>query len=464
MLLPFVGGFIFLTLWGSFFQVPGNNDSHGRFMRTISDAVGATALAKGIYDLAEAITSTYTAPGHKELLYVRSTGFPSPAAHVGFPNATGTRKSTISVAIPLWEVADVLQICVDSSPVGYDTAASNSPTSSSHAGLIVAWGLLAFIALLCKGLLSYGVSALGDKLGWLGQFLEGTPKVAHCLAADGAPSLYEEVDALVEGKMPSGVAVSSSDVDALTISTIVASLEEQQTWRFVSIHPEVEKAISRLERQRIVTVPLELDSCTVKGLKVNTNGVVDGLTGTARGASDVVGSSALHPSRKWALVLRRPENLSPILVLQVVCVFLAGWESHTASAAPDSPGSQVAEEPKADAERAPTPGSRRRKRPSQAKRRRYARRLREREEGLNGAAHETPSPAARPTACDPPAPNQSRAPLVVGNRVPSQDARHGQFGGPRPAPTPVMGVYPSPYDWQQPMYSQSPPYYYYGQY
>ncbi|KAF7166791.1 hypothetical protein CNMCM6106_002489 [Aspergillus hiratsukae] len=464
MLFPFIGGFIFLTLWGSFFQVPGNNDSHGRFVRTISDAVGATALAKGIYDLAEAITSTYAAPGHKEFVYVRSTGFQSPAAHVGFPNVTGTRKSTISVAIPLWEEADVLQICVDSGPVDCDTAASNSPTSSSRVGLVVAWGLLAFIALLWKGLVSFGVSALGDKLGWLGQFFEGTPKVAHYLAADSAPSLYEEVDALVEGKMPSRMVVSSSDVDAFTRSAIVAPLEEQPTWRFVSIHREVEKAISRLKRQRIVAVFPELDSCTVKGPKVNPNGVVDGLTDTAQGTLDVVGSSALHQSRKWALVVRRPENLSPILVLQLVCALLAGWESHTASAVPDSPGSQVAEEPEADAEGAPTSGSRRRKRPSQAKRKRYARRLREREEGLNGAAHEAPSPSARPTACDPPAPTQSQAPLIAGNMVPSQDARHGQFGGPRPAPTPVMGVYPSPYGWQQPMYSQAPPYYYYGQY
>ncbi|GIJ82849.1 hypothetical protein Asppvi_001364 [Aspergillus pseudoviridinutans] len=464
MLLPFVGGFIFLTLWGSFFQVPGNNDPHGRFVRTISDAVGATALAKGIYDLAEAITSTYTAPGHKEFLYVRSTGFPSPATHVGFPNATGTRKSTISVAIPLWEEADVLQICVDSGPVDCDTAASNSPASSSRVSLVVAWGLLAFVALLWKGLVSFGVSALGDKLGWLGQFLEGTPKVAHYLAADSAPSLYEEVDALVEGKMPSGVAVSGSDVVALTRAAIAPPLEEQQTWRFVSIHPEVEKAISRLERQRIVAVSPVLDSCTVKGPKVNPNGVVDGLTDTAQGTSDVIGSSAFHPSRESALVLRRPENLSPILVLQLVCALLAGWESHTASAVPGSPGSQVAEEPEADAEGAPTSGSRRRKRPSQAKRKRYARRLREREEGLNGAAREAPSSSARPTACDPPAPTQSQASLIVGNRDPSQDARHGQFGGPRPGPTPVMGVYPSPYGWQQPMYSQQPPYYYYGQY
>jgi hypothetical protein len=444
--------------------VPGNNDPHRRFVRTISDAVGATALAKPIYDLAEAITSTYMAPGHKEFLYVCSTGFPSPAANVGFPNATGTRKSTISVAIPLWEEADVLQICVDSGPVDCDTAASVSPASSSRVGLVVAWGLLAFIALLWKGLASFGVSALGDKLGWLREFLEGTPKVAHYLAADSAPSLYEEVDALVEGKMPSGVTVSSSDVDALTRSAIAAPLEEQQTWGFVSIHPEVEKAISRLERQRIVAVSPGLDSCTVKGLKVNPNGVVDGLTNTAQGTSGVVGSSALHPSRKWAVVLRRPENLSPILVLQVVCALLAGWESHTASAVPDSPGSQVAEEPEAEAEGAPTSGSRRRKRPSQAKRKRYAKRLREREEGLDGAAHEAPSPSARPTACDPPVPTQSQALLIVGNRVPSQEARHGQFGGPRPAPTPVMGVYPSPYGWQQPMYSQPPPYYYYGQY
>ncbi|GIC84578.1 uncharacterized protein Aud_000396 [Aspergillus udagawae] len=464
MLLPFIGGFIFLTLWGSFFQVPGNNDPHGRFGRTISDAVGTTALAKGIYDLAEAMTSMYTAPGHKEFLYVRSTGFPSPAAHVGFPNATGTRKSTISVAIPLWEEADVLQICVDSGPVDCDTAASNSPASSSRVGLVVAWGLLAFVALLWKGLVSFGVSALGDELSWLGQFLEGTPKVAHYIAADSAPSLYEEVDALVEGKMSSGVAVSSSDVDALTRSAIAAPLEEQQTWRFVSIHPEVEKAIFRLERQRIVAASPELDSRTVKGPKVNPNGVVDGLTDIAQGTSDVVGSCALHSSRKWALVLRRPENLSPILVLQLVCALLASWESHAASAVSDSPGSQVAQEPEADAEGAPTPGSQRRKRPSQAKRKRYARRLREREEGLNGAAHEAPSSSARPTACDPPALTQSQGSLTVGNLVPSQDARHGQFGGPRPAPTPVVGVYPSPYGWQQPMYGQPPPYHYYGQY
>ncbi|EAW11509.1 uncharacterized protein ACLA_092070 [Aspergillus clavatus NRRL 1] len=423
-------------------------------------------MAKGIHGLAEVISFVCTAPRHKDSVHVRSTGFSSPADRVDFPNVTDTWKPTISVVIPLWEEAGVLRIYVDSRPVDRDAEASESPESSLLVRLAFEWGLLAFIVLLGKGFVSLVAFALGE-LGKLGRFLEGTPKVGLYLAADSAPSLYEEVDALVEGNVLSQAVASGAADRSLTLFGTLTPLEVQQVLNIVYILPQVEQAISRLERQRLVTVFSNLGFRTVQEPIVNPNGIVDGLMDTAQGTPDVLDSSAPHLPRKWALVVRRPENLSPLMVFQLVCALLAGWERHTASAVPDAAGLQVAEEPENDADGAPTSGSRRRKRPSQAKRKRYARRLKEREEGLNGAAEAlaeaAPSPSARPTTREPPAPTRSQGPRSGGNRVSSQDARHGQYGGPHPAPAPVMGAYPSPYGWQ-PMYRHPTPHYYPGQY
>lgn len=67
MILPFIGVFISLTLWGTFYPVPGLTDPRQPFVKRIAGAMEATTMAKGIYDLTEAMTTVYLEahPAHR---------------------------------------------------------------------------------------------------------------------------------------------------------------------------------------------------------------------------------------------------------------------------------------------------------------------------------------------------------------------------------------------------------------
>ncbi|KAI9929285.1 hypothetical protein ASPWEDRAFT_168875 [Aspergillus wentii DTO 134E9] len=385
MIFPFVGLFVSLALWGTFFPVPGLIEPEQSFVKRLSGAMGATAMVKGVYDLAEVISSAYMDDHlHNDSVYVNLAGFESLVDHVN-PLNTSTETS-LSVVYPLWEEVDqrpVVNITVRDSPRRQTYL---SPMACLLFALFVVFytmGFATFMVFLWRGIVSLCAYTPGEVTEKPDRCFGGVPKVVHYLATDRALSLYEEMETLVEGSQSSELIKSGPLVTSPASSGTVA-LSTMQPALTVSILREVEKAISRQHRQRELAVVSELDFRTAKGQEDCTpiSAADVTLTTATPDPSDVIGSDALRSPRQWALVVRRPENLASVLVLQLACALLASWERYTVSVVPDSPGGEAAEEQELEAEGGTSPASRRRKRPSQAKRKRYARRLREAQDEL----------------------------------------------------------------------------------
>lgn len=369
MLLPFAGVFFSLALWGTFFPVPMLSDPSESFVRRISGAMHATTLAKGVYDLVELI-SAYTKPRHDGAVYLPVVVPDGYGEHVDFPNTV----TALSVVIPLWEEAEEPTCPAGSGP------ASTSPMPSRVVSVLA--GYLAFV--LSLGACAY---TLGNTLKVQRSRLEPSPKVAHHLGCMVKPALVEALGAMSEQARYSCLVYADSDNGSPTSS--------ETAGMYIYIHTTTMGGdvffCGRWRQVEAIILPTpwsrrypELDICTRKGQTASADAADVSLTKPAPDASDVAGSSssACLP-RQWALVVRRLESLSPVLVYQLLCALLTSWERHSALvAAPVSADQQAGEESDHGAEVTTTSGGRR-KRPSQAKRRRAAwRALREKQEEL----------------------------------------------------------------------------------
>ena len=407
MIFPLVGFFFAVTLWGSFFPVPGFMHPDEGFVKRIGSAVCVTVSAKMVYDLAEDLHSAYMVPWHEDL-YDPWTDFESPWDHVDY----GATETALSVVIPLWEEAVEQPVC------DWHSTVSTSPTSSGVTVTVIAWGILASAWFLWKSLGSPGAYTLGMVRDWFGRRFGGKPKVAHYLESDGGSSLYKEMDALIAGPMPSAVSASFIDVILTTPATLTPP-EEQQTERVVVIHQEVEAAIPRLERRCSVDVAPDVDPCTVKKDSDSIPTAADDAFTKSDGLapdSDSATGSTHPPERQRAPVPRQPETVE-------------------AGAEPESTPRQ------------------RNNRPNQRQRRAYQRRLeRQQQEQLEREAEQADL-AAGPGPLEPQAPiTRNLGPVNPGDRgVLFPRRRDEQQGGPPPAPTPVMGVHPPPSGDIQPM-------------
>ncbi|OJJ51336.1 hypothetical protein ASPZODRAFT_138439 [Penicilliopsis zonata CBS 506.65] len=368
MLFPLVGLLLSsFALWGTWIHVPGIMETSEGFVGTLSHAMQTTNLAKGVHELVEAF-STYTLPWHEEAVYVPAVVQSGCEDRVDYP--TRTEPTILSEDDPLWEEAE------ESSPDG--PSAFLSPESLCVA-LIVAWGPVAFIQFLWGGFARSDASTLEGpfEAPLEGLFLQDVPKAAYCLVANGAPSLYEVMDALVNRKnSPSDKNNHSCSSEAIDVpsagSELIAVLwrAQQVSSSNVTLLRAVGDALTRLERRQVLAFDShELDSRIIQEAEDtdHPNGGVDNLTTPAPDAADVTDCAVPRLSRQYALVVRRPENLDPFLVLRCAFALLESWQRQT-----------VGHEAGADAASTPAQGGgtgsgpKRRNRPSQAKRRRRA--------------------------------------------------------------------------------------------
>lgn len=427
MLLPFVGIFALVALWGTFLPVPLLSDPSEGFVKRLTGAIHATTLSKGVYDLAE-LVSAYVPPGYGEA-YFRGVVYDGSKELIVIPTGVETG---LSLVIRLGNDE------TGKSPRGNTSSggpvSGSSYTLSASGGLVFVVGLVAFFWARWMGLVSLGASKLEEALDYLESLLDSwsSPKVAHYLVADGVPSAYDAVVALVEGNE----ALFSWDFTGYQVGTSTNSVSvvppTKQDSLDVWIHREVMKAISRLERRRAVAMFPELESCTTTGSTATTDGAVESFTNKSQDASDVSEDvPCFRLPRQWALVVRRPENLAPVMVFQFVCALAANWERHLASS-----DQQAVVEAVQGAEDAPTPAGRR-KRPSQAKRKRLAKRaLREKQEELIAEIERsTAMIPASPVPAAPQAPTPNLGPAMAPPASPYYGPGYGHQG-PRPAPTP----------------------------
>ncbi|KKA18120.1 hypothetical protein T310_7931 [Rasamsonia emersonii CBS 393.64] len=412
LVIPILGLYISLALWGSLIPVPWVSEIWMvPSVRQLHGTVRATAwsvktLVGDLTDLA-----AYAVPRHKVPVYVPTVSVPKIAfgylwmftaptndsngyfeapEMVGFSRVkdfilippvtslTAVEKveMSLSVVTPLWEETGFVPV-------------SKSPMTSAVVGLVFTVLVLAFTWLLWKKKFgfSFDASALGVVLEELGRLLEPSPKVARVvLGSDETPSVLDTVVALVEQAGYSCEAYSLLlGMDAPTGSVSSETPLEGEVLD-VWIHPRVEAAIMRLERQRAVAVVPELEFCITKGWTAGPSGADGALTERVlpafNDAPDDYPLDHLPQRVRWALVPRRLETLAHDVVLRLLWALLTSWEGHIAAMAIPVPVEQqvAAPETPPDEENAPR---RRRNRPSQAARRRKAKRaLAEQQEAL----------------------------------------------------------------------------------
>jgi hypothetical protein len=239
---------------------------------------------------------------------------------------------SLSVVNPLWEETGFVPV-------------SNSPTTSAVVVLVVSVLVLAFLWLLWgkRLVFSFDAPALGAVLQKLRSILFG-------------------MDA------PTSSVVSNPPLEG----------EVLDVW----IHPWVESAIMRLERQRAVEVVPELEFCITKGWTAISSGADGAFTDrvlpavASEDASEDYPVDHLPHRVRWALVPRRLETLAHDVVLRLLWALLMSWEEHIAAqAAVPVPVEQQAAAPETTSDAEEAPRHRRRNRPSQAQRRRRAKRM-----------------------------------------------------------------------------------------
>ncbi|KAL1865092.1 hypothetical protein Plec18167_009561 [Paecilomyces lecythidis] len=436
MLIPFFGVFALVALWGTFLPVPLLSDPSEGFVKRLTGAIHATTLSKGVYDLAE-LVSAYVPPGYGETYF-------------GGVVYDGSKEQFVTPTDVTTGFSLVIRLDIDETG-----ASSRGNTSSDHAPVsdssfvLSAYGYLVFVVGLAAvawarwmGLLSLGASKLEEALDNLESLLDSwsSPKVAHYLVADGVPSAYDAVVALVEGNEALMSEFSAGYQAGTSTSSVSAVAPTKQKSLDVWIHRKVVEAISRLERRRVLATFPELESCTTAGSTAAGDGAVESFTNKSLDASNVSeDDSCFRLPRQWALVVRRPENLAPVMVFQFVCALAANWERHLASS-----DQQAVVEVVQGAEVASAPASRR-MRPSQQKRRRQAKRALKEKQGELIAEIERSAAVmpASPAPVAPLAPTPNLGPAMAPPASPYYGPGYGHRG-PRPAPTQYYGAYGGP--------------------
>ena len=374
MLFPFLGVFISLAIWGSFYPVPGFIRPSDGFLGRISGAFEATTCAGGIYHVIEEVARVYVGPWHQDsAVHVQEVAFGGFEDYICLLNGTEAKSS---VVIPLREetaeqpvvdggnctdlvvaVGNDEEWLVETGYAGGDSLVFTSPISPQAAGWTFAW-CLAVLLCFCVGLVPSVAHTLSDAIERLGRYLEPSPKVARLLVVDCGSSSPDLLSSSYTSSGPSALPLERG-VDG------------------VFIHHMVEEAISRLERQRVVAVPSELQ-CILRSWTARPQGAGETLTNPVPVVSPVaVNQSPAHqPWQRWALVVYRPGDHN--VVYHNVCILLARWRQTVDMTVPVTVGEETV--PVIEDTAAPEEPPRKKNRPSQAfRRRRVKRREKEKE-------------------------------------------------------------------------------------
>ncbi|KAJ5808119.1 hypothetical protein N7474_009388 [Penicillium riverlandense] len=345
MIVPFVGIFFALALWGSWFRVPGISDPNEPFMKRIAGAFEFVAGNKIAYEMLEHI-SRYTKSGH-DGVYVRHDVLVVGRDYVDFSNRTTVN---LDLRLAIWDEA----------------FKASSPILPVQTICNVLFSLLVFGLVFADIVSSHDIYALRARVmkTWVSmKFLEDQPKVR--LVEGRTLSLYEETDLLAGPMKDADGIFFGSFVDACTGLVVIVA-----PWEFRTVHlaQEVAKAIRRLELRRLLGVS--------PGSEVIVKAAEDLFTLSLASAATAPDAAAPKPCPSSGTLVRRcPESLPSFRVVQLASALVASWERRHP---------EMAEVTDERADRATNPqGSKRKPRPSQAKRRRHARRaLREKQEEL----------------------------------------------------------------------------------
>lgn len=251
LLLPLIGAF-YIALLGTVLPVPGVMYPSESYLRRLSGVMRAMTLTKGVFEVMELIgiyyiKLEYTAP-KTERTYLWSREPFEPLAEIDAPEMfiwplVFNHQLWEDVWEKGWEDAwdDTDEApYMDIVPVDPDPLTSTSSPWPFDAVSVMAVVFLASLWFLYK----HDTHTLGD-------LSEEPPEVPSCLVVDGAPSLFEEVVALVESStsggpgaptIPEGPGVAGEPVFNYAIDELKNSTQDTSDMMGPSIHaqtPEV---------------------------------------------------------------------------------------------------------------------------------------------------------------------------------------------------------------------------------
>ena len=358
ILLPFLGVFLTLTLWGTFFRVPGFIDPAAPFQLRLAGAVHGTTMASALYELVDtlrldgdALSLGPLASCRRPLDSVEPDFALFPAGTVLF-NTSATAPTSSDFRLH----QHLLFSREEASPLPHGPRAAEQQQAMSPAAggerehgrghaagglaLVMVLVTIAYALGVLRGkkavLLSSASSASGVRRSTPGQ----VPVLRRC------QSLYEAMDLLLIGGVPwlelrfpgnggngNGDGTVRTPFDTSTGSALVAapsSQTGQSAQQKVSILRQVEKAISRAELQRVYGVAVSARSDRIVTEAVTDSDAVVGAVPGKPADLDL----DLRRAREWALVVRRPENDTSCVTYLVVNALLAVSARQTAAAVP----------------------------------------------------------------------------------------------------------------------------------
>ncbi|GES62780.1 hypothetical protein ATEIFO6365_0005060600 [Aspergillus terreus] len=409
MILPFIGVFLSLTIWGTFLPVPGLTTPNDPLIRRISAAIEVTTMAKGIHDLAELATAsahTYRAPSPQPSAVHHSPTTPTTTAAPPDTSPTAlaapqtkalaiphTKALTIYVPLRQPPHPDTSKVCIP--PPGFfvpyryrsmTSCAVCSLLTLAKVGAIV-WFVVEIVLLMVRMACAVGRDVYDA-------FAHLTGPRPHVV--DSPSALYDEIDALVspaadvccfpfQGAFAAKLGTAAAAAAAAATEEQKHQTTKQQKTCTPHCEMETATALSRPGQQCAPVSP-------AAGMGTASVGSADEVRSVMDADLDVASAWAppYAPARHWALVVRRLENVSPFFFLECLRELFDGSQQLQAPPLPPSPSpSPLSQQQQCEeniqslvADTSAEKRKRKRKRPSQAKRRRNARRRqREGQEG-----------------------------------------------------------------------------------
>lgn len=443
-MLPFLGIVLILTLWGSFFPVPFTGvHPEESLVERITGAIKATFVVTGAYELS--VIGSRRAFG--------DTWYQDPEASPEVITELVVPLPTFSGSQPVENLATEF---VEPSHVVFDSMGANftePPVLPSRGGAAIAALVVAFI-LGCW--LVFGPS-IAYKLEDLSQCVRGpsepTPKVDNHLTT-GVTATLNETSVVVESTSVTydsvvGITESSKGLGVSGVSPIHSNQGS------VSSTDSVPVCVAQCsEEQEAVSASTER-VCMASNSDVTPAGE-DSPTLSESESPQVLVPEPVRPSQSSALVLYRPENISPCSEPQPV---LEHTEEQDDGQAQESDRVEPEQEKAPKRQRKNRPGQKRRQRVQRSElRSKQAELIRQVEEHTSG-----PGPAAQPTPPPAPAPPAGQfmptpgAPMAAVGRagpVPPHAPGRPPFQPPFQQYHQGAGGYMPPYQWQYQQYGQ----------
>ncbi|KAL5366402.1 hypothetical protein BJX96DRAFT_169895 [Aspergillus floccosus] len=332
MIIPFIGVFLSLTIWGTFLPVPGITTPNDPLLKRISTAIEVTTMAKGIHDLAELVSvsaQTYRAPSPQPSVVLSP---PTPTTTAALPDTSPTATATatpqtkalaiaqtkaLTIYVPLREPPhpDASKLCIP--PPGFFVPyryRSMTPCFvCSLLTLAKAFTIVWFVCEIVLLMLRMAWMVVRDVYEVFAQVTGERPDVV-----DSPSALYDEIDALVDGPVMTYAAdiccFPFQGAFASRMGTAAVEKQEQEHQAMLEHRDSTPNCESKTEMKTATAYSHPGQQCAPVSPAAGEGTASVGSADEVRSVMDADLDAAAAwappyaPARNWALVVRRLDN------------------------------------------------------------------------------------------------------------------------------------------------------------